>query len=1290
MKESSRDEAKAPDSSELELSTVKISTPEYVFQKDFRPVPTWKLFSLSDPTEILLMFVGTLGTMGTGISFPLFFIIFGQTLNKLNSGSANMTDQINKLSILFVELAIMNLIMGTLQVFCWSLAGERQSQKLKELYVRAILRQDIGWFDLNSPSELSTRVNMAIFEIQDGIGRKLGDSLQFFNQFVASFVVAFASNWKLTLVLIAAFPCIAGSASFLTWAVASADKKGSEQYARAGSVASEVLSGIRTVVSLGGEKKEIGRYGSFLNEAETVGILKRLRMGVGTGLMFGTALLTYALGIWYGIKLIADDVSRGCMHDCASGGSIITAFFGVIIGSVGLGQITPGITALTTAKSAAGRVFATIERVPSIDTLSKEGIKLDSPQGRIDVENVYFCYPSRLNNQVCNGYNLSIKAGEKVALVGPSGSGKSTLMNLVLRFYDPKSGVVKFDGHDLRSLNVQWYREQIGYVKQEPLLFAGTIRDNIEHGKKGASDQQIRAAAAAANADRFISAFPGGYNTEVGEAGVQLSGGQKQRIAIARAVLRNPAILLLDEATSALDNESERLVQKALDDLQLKSSWTTIVIAHRLSTTKKCDRIAVIDGGKVVECGPHSALLEQKGLYHKLYTMNEHEKPELPEVDDKMIDQIIEREVSLSRAVVPAERSVSIASHISVAQRVSIALEALSRTHSMIFENVTDVESPSPSLPEVPISRITAIMKEDFGYVALGLLGGLIAGGVYPAWGAVMANALGTFYLSDPSDMRSHSVRLAEIFVGLAGAIIIGNILLFYGLGSAGEKLTRKLRARAFTAIVRHDIGWFDSEENSPGRLTTHLQEDCKKVSAVTGDQWGVQVQTLSTLIVALALGLSFSWRIGLVVIATLPLNAAAGAIYMKAINGTLSDTEKQGPTVAGSILAMAVNGMRTVAAFNLQDFLSESYNNAGRSAGHGRMRRSFFSGLSFAASQCLIFLTWALLFWYAAKLMASGKNTFTEVMASMMAIMYAAFGLGQASATAGDQKSALESTKKLFHTIDTAETLAIDSFSEQGEVLGVGVEGKLQFKGLFFSYPSRPDVQIYGGPSFPEGYNLTIQAGQTVAFVGPSGSGKSTIMSLLLRFYSPQKGEIFLDGKDIRTLNLKSYRSQFGYVGQEPVLFSGTIRNNIAYANPTISDEEVAQAARVANAHEFIEKFPLQYETDVGEQSALLSGGQKQRIAIARAIICDPPILLLDEATSALDNESEKVVQNALDKLQSLKKRTTLVIAHRLSTIRNSDQIAVINKGGVSELGTHDKLIALGGIYAELDRMSN
>uniref|UniRef100_K3W851 Uncharacterized protein n=1 Tax=Globisporangium ultimum (strain ATCC 200006 / CBS 805.95 / DAOM BR144) TaxID=431595 RepID=K3W851_GLOUD len=511
------------------------------------------------------------------------------------------------------------------------MTASRQAKRIRGEYVSAIITKEIGWFDVNEPMQLATRVADSTVTIQEGMGSKVGDGLRFFSMGVSGVVIGFVKGWELTLVLLVLTPFIAFAAFLSTKVLSSATQSGIESYGKAGAIAQESLSNIRTVHMFNSIQHFIHKYDEALGLSTKAGIKKGFAVGWGTGLLFFTMFCTYAIGMYFGAWKIANDQLEGnhCTGSgCYDGGKVLVVFFSVITAAMGMGQAGPCVQAIFSARAAAYDVFDVIKRASLIDPLSESGKKLEKVTGEIEIDSVSFAYPSRPEVVVCNNYSLKIKAGETVALVGPSGSGKSTIVSLLERFYDPLSGSVKVDGVDVRELNVKWLREQVGLVGQEPSLFATSIMENIRYGAPSATDNQVIEASKMANAYNFIKEFPQGFATEVGERGTQLSGGQKQRIAIARAILRDPEVLLLDEATSALDNESERVVQESLDRLLASKQRTTIIVAHRLSTIRNADVIAVTQDGAIVEQGTHDELMRVPDGIYKLLVSRQMTGPQ--------------------------------------------------------------------------------------------------------------------------------------------------------------------------------------------------------------------------------------------------------------------------------------------------------------------------------------------------------------------------------------------------------------------------------------------------------------------------------------------------------------------------------------------------------------------------------------------------------------------------------------------------------------------------------------
>ncbi|CAL8290779.1 unnamed protein product [Merluccius merluccius] len=563
------------------------------------------LFRFADGLDITLLVLGTLMSIVNGTVLPLMFVVFGDMTDSFVASQV-----ISDYAINYSIMGAIVLVAAYMQVAFWTLAAGRQAKCLRKLFFHHIMRQDIGWFDVNETGELNTRLTDDVYKIQEGIGDKMGMLIQSLATFFVSFIIGFAKGWKLTLVILAISPLLGLSAALFSTVLTSFTSKEQTAYAKAGAVAEEVLSAIRTVFAFNGQDKEIKRYHKNLEDAKAMGIKKAVSSNIAMGFSFLVIYLSYALAFWYGSTLV--------LSGEYSIGSVLIVLFTVLIGAFSLGQTSPNFQAFASARGAAHKVYNIIDNTPSIDSYSETGLTPDSIKGDIEFKNIHFNYPSRTDVKVLNNMSLSVKTGQTIALVGSSGCGKSTTIQLLLRFYDPQEGSVHLDGHDVRTLNVRYLREKIGVVSQEPILFATTITENIRYGRPDVTQREIEQATKEANAYDFIMSLPDKYNTQAGDKGTQLSGGQKQRITIARAILRNPKVLLLDEATSALDTESEKVVQEALD--QASQGRTCIVVAHRLSTIQNADRIVVFQDGVVVEQGTHQQLLAQKGFYHTLVT----------------------------------------------------------------------------------------------------------------------------------------------------------------------------------------------------------------------------------------------------------------------------------------------------------------------------------------------------------------------------------------------------------------------------------------------------------------------------------------------------------------------------------------------------------------------------------------------------------------------------------------------------------------------------------------------
>ncbi|XP_069111959.1 ATP-dependent translocase ABCB1-like isoform X2 [Argopecten irradians] len=1283
-------------------------------QDGAKPATFGDLFRYATCLDKFLMFLGSLFAVVHGAGWPVLSIVFGQmttefvfgpggtndTKNDTSSIAINSTtvtnqeysDNMTKYALYQVYIGAAVFVASYFQTACWTTSCERQANKIRLNFFRSILRQDMAWYDSKKSGELTTRLADDLERVREGIGDKMGFCFQYLAAFFGGFAIGFWKSWKMTLVMMSLTPLMAFCAALFSKKMQNLSKNAQESYSAAGSIAEEVLSCIRTVISHNGQRQERNRYEKALQICKTYGIKKGLLQGLLMGFLMLTMFSTYGLAFWYGTELVKDYfTSFGA--DGIEPGTVLTVFFCVMIGSFSIGNAAPSIGNIFVAKGSAAVLIEIIDRVPPIDASSSSGQTLPTIDGNIEFTGVDFSYPEkekRPETKVLKNFNMSVRSGQTVALVGPSGCGKSTVMSLIQRLYDPKNGVVSLDGVDMKDLNVKWLRQNIGVVSQEPILFGYSIAQNIRLGNPVATNAQIENAAKAANAHDFITTLPEGYNTMVGERGAQLSGGQKQRVAIARALIRDPRLLILDEATSALDSKSEKIVQDALD--KARKGRTTIAIAHRLSTIQSADLICVVDDGRIFEQGTHEELMNKKGLYYELVMAqalaendsdddnDDDDDRKNNEEEDEGNDLAAELEVGPNQieAKFVAKRSRKESHRSSTSEKpVSQTSRQISRQMSRqisikVPASKDEKEKEVVEEEEYDPPKYFRILREnapEWHFILLGCIASGIGGCTMPAFAIFFSEMIKVFI-----NQGEDSVLWSMMFVGLGVLNFIVQLVSNLCFAFSGENLTLRLRLNVFTAFLRQDVSYFDDPKHSTGALTTRLATDATLLQTVTGIRLSIVVNSFVSLVAALVISFIFGWKLALVVLGGVPILAAAGYLQFKVVTGQHKGDQKTLEN-AGKVASEAIENIRTVQTLNRENFFFQEYYDSLKGPLRTFLKQAQMAGIAFGFSQGVIFMMYGGAFRFGAWQVELGDMTPENVYRVFFAIAFTGITIGQASSFLPEYSKAKHAAGLIFKVVDTIPQ--IDIYSKRGVYMD-RMDGQISVKDVNFNYPWRSEVKVL------KSLNFEVAAGQTVALVGSSGCGKSTVISLLQRYYDPSDGRLIIDGRGVNEFNVQNLRSNIGVVSQEPILFDCSFKDNIAYGLDRMAGmDEVIEAARAANIHEFISGLPMGYDTTVGEKGTQLSGGQKQRVAIARALIRNPRILLLDEATSALDTESEKLVQAALDNVQE--GRTCIVIAHRLSTIQNADIIYVMDSGQVVEKGTHQQLIAQKGVYSAL-----
>ncbi|KAF9557590.1 P-loop containing nucleoside triphosphate hydrolase protein [Agrocybe pediades] len=1271
---------KPPKATEEEQGDAKPTTPET------KPISFLQLFRYATKFEIFLNVIGIIAAAAAGATQPLMTLLFGrltqdfinftQVIRLANAGSTEAQESIPAAAHAFRVAAAKNasylvyigvglLVTTYIYMTVWVYTGEVNAKRIREKYLRAVLRQDIAWFDSVGAGEVATRIQTDTHLVQQGISEKVPISASFLGAFFTGYILAYIRSWRLALAMTSILPGIIIIGGVMN-KVSVGFKQGSLKHiAEGGTLAEEVISTVRTAQAFGTQRTLAGNFEGHINQSRDLEIKAAIWRGGATGAFFFILYGAYGLAFSFGTTLINEG------HGNA--GQILNVFMSIFIGSLSLSLLAPEVTTILNGRSAAAKLYETIDRVPDIDSANPGGLKPDATQGEITLENVRFSYPSRPTIEVTKGISITFHAGKTAALVGASGSGKSTVVSLVERFYDPTSGVVKLDGRDIKTLNLKWLRSQIGYVAQEPTLFGVSVRANVEYGLLGTKYEHVseeekatlvREACVKANAHGFITQLPNGYDTLVGERGLLLSGGQKQRIAIARAIVSDPRILLLDEATSALDTQSEGIVQEALD--KAAQGRTTITIAHRLSTIKDADVIYVMGDGLVLEQGTHGELISKGGAYYQL--VEAQKLREKAETDAQPADDG-ETDVSLSK------------------EEEKIPLQRRQTDHSLssaIAEKGATTQGkdePGYSMLYL-IRRMVLLARDNWHQYSIAAIFAIMVGMVYPAFGVVYATGINGFSLTTSHERRVAGDRTALWLFLIA---IISSVCITFqtGLfGSAGTRMTSKLRVLSFQAMLRQDIVFFDRDENSTGALVSQLSDNPQKVDGLAGITLGALFQTAATIISGAVLGLAFVWRVGLVGIALMPALLSVGYTRLRVV--VLKDqANKKAHEDSAHLACEAAASIRTVAALTREDDCLRIYSESLEEPLQRSNRTALWSNLLYAFTQGITQFSIALVFWYGSLLVSRQQATLFQFFIGLMSTTFSAIQAGNVFMYVPDISLARGAAADIIKLLDSMPE--IDAESIEGKVIeDKRIEGHIRLDNVHFRYPTRRGVRVL------RGLTLDVKPGTYVALVGGSGSGKSTVIQLIERFYDPIMGEVTIDGENIAELNVQEYRKHIALVSQEPTLYSGTIRFNILLGAPgdhsDITQEDIEDACRDANVLDFIQGLPQGFDTEVGGKGSQLSGGQKQRIAIARALLRKPKVLLLDEATSALDSTSEKVVQAALD--QAAKGRTTIAIAHRLSTIQNADKIYFIKDGVVSESGTHDQLLERRGDYYEFVRL--
>ncbi|KAK1320771.1 ABC transporter B family member 6 [Acorus calamus] len=1278
-------------------------------QEDAEPppaaVPFSRLFACADRIDWALMAVGAVAAAAHGAALVVYLNYFGKVINllSLHRFDEKVFDEFKKHALYIIYIASGVFVAGWIEVSCWILTGERQTAVIRSKYVQVLLNQDMSFFDTyGNNGDIVSQVLSDVLLIQSALSEKVGNYIHNMATFFGGLIIGLINCWQIALLTLATGPLIVAAGATLRYGILISLVQGLGLGFTYGlaicSCALQLWVG-RFLVSRG-----------KANGGEIItAIFAVILSGLGLN-QAATNFYSFEQGRIAAYRLY-EMISRSTSAVNQDGNTLASVQGNIEFRNVYFSYLSrPEIPILS-------GFFLT---VPARKTVALVGRNGSGKSSIIPLMERF--YDPTLGEVLLDGENIKSMKLEwlrsQIGLV----TQESALLSLSIRENIAYGRSATFDqieeaaktahAHTFISSLNKGYETQVGRA-----------------GLALTEEQKIKLSVARAVLSNpsilLLDEVTGGLDFEAERAvqralDVLMLGRSTIIIARRLSLIRNADYIAVMEEGQLVEmgTHDELLIQDALYAELLRCEEAaklpkrTPIRDYKETASFQIEKESSANHVFQEPSSPKMAKspsLQRMPAVHAIRrpdaNFNSHDSPK---IQSPPPEQMLENGTpsDTSDRVPPIKRQDSFEMRLpelpkidvhSLRQPTSNASDPESpvsplltsdpkneRSHSKTFSRPINQFDDMPirqcdtkdSLCQKPPSfwRLAELSFAEWLYALLGSIGAAIFGSFNPLLAYILALIVTTYYRAD-SHERRHDVNKWCLIIACMGIVtVVANFLQHFYFGIMGEKMTERVRRMMFSAILRNEVGWFDEEENSADTLSMRLANDATFVRAAFSNRLSIFIQDTAAVVVAVLIGMLLGWRVALVALATLPVlavSAVAQKMWLAGFSRGIQEMHRK----ASLVLEDAVRNIYTVVAFCAGNKVMELYRLQLGKIYKQSVIHGVAIGFAFGLSQFLLFACNALLLWYTAVSIKHNHLDLLTALKEYMVFSFATFALVEPFGLAPYILKRRKSLNSVFEIIDRVPKIDPD---DNSGLKPPNVYGSIELKNIDFFYPTRPEVMVLSN------FSLKVNGGQTVAVVGVSGSGKSTIIGLIERFYDPVAGQALLDGRDLKSYNLRWLRNHLGLVQQEPVIFSTTIRENIIYARHNASDAEIKEAARIANAHHFISSLPHGYDTHVGMRGVDLTPGQKQRIAIARVILKNAPILLLDEASSAIESESSRVVQEALDTL-IMGNKTTILIAHRAAMMRHVDNIVVLNGGRIVEQGTHDSLAAMNGLYVQL-----